>query len=455
MLHRIDPTLSIAIAVSHIRDALKRKRLSLLFCATCALLLHVGNLPGQERPDNPVAERFQPVHELLADHVEREQIAGAVALVMERGRVVYRDAVGWRDVASREPMTQDTIFRIASMTKPITTVAVMMLVEEGRLSLDDPLSKYIPEFAHPMVVPVGSAADARGVPADRVITIRDLLTHTSGITYRFFGQQPHAEHYREAGVIDGLQPTSLTLAEDMRRLATCPLTNQPGTAWQYGLSADVLGRVVEVVSGRPLDEFFRERILGPLHMDDTYFFLPADKVDRLATLYRPGDDGRFVAVGEETQNVAGLTYSPVFQQQGRQPYLSGGGGLVSTADDYARFLTMLLNRGEFDGVRFLKPETVASMTTNRIGDLSILFTIHGDKFGYGFGIHTENSDRHGASIGTWGWGGIFYTYFWVDPKREVIGIVLTQIFPFNHLTLLENYQQRVYDALDTNVEVVR
>lgn len=431
-----------------------RIRCWLLCCAAAAVpvgMWSAAQASGQEAQAIDPSGRFGAVHQLLDDYVRQSRVAGAVGLVMERGRVVYGDAVGWRDLAAKKPMTRDTIFRFASMTKPVTSVAVMMLVDEGKVAVTDPLSKFIPEFSNMQVIRPTSEGDGQAVPASREITIRDLLTHTSGITYGLFGQQPHAQRYKAAGVSDGLVETPATLAENMRRLSTCPLTNQPGETWQYGLSTDVLGRVVEVASGKSLDKYFAERIFGPLGMRDTHFVLPADKRDRLATLYRPGPGQTLEAVGEGPQQAGGVTYSATVATDSPR-YFSGGAGLVSTAADYARFLSRLLGRGEPGGVRLLKPETVADMTRNQIGELSILYAIHGDKFGYGFGVHTDQSQRNGASIGSYSWGGIFHTYFWVDPKREVIGIVLAQLYPFDQSALWSDFQKRVYESLDATAQ---
>lgn len=417
------------------------------------LLLGLTSSPARadERPrSNP---SFKAVDRLLAEHIERKQIAGAVALVIQDGRLVYSTAVGMRDREAGAAMTPDTIFRIASMTKPVTSVAVMMLRDEGKLALDDPLSKYLPEFANPQVMTVDGEGRHRTVPGRREITIRDLLTHTSGLAYGFGAPPPLAERYAQLGITDGLVETQLTTAENARRLAQAPLPNHPGEAWQYGLSTDILGRVVEVVSGKALDEFFRERIFTPLGMKDTHFRLPQEKLPRLAALYRPGDDGMIERVGKGRQRHGGVTYSATYPYSDIGTYLSGGAGLVSTAADYARFLQMLLRDGELDGVRLLKSATVAEMTRNQIGDLNILFTIHGDKFGLGIGVHTDDSkDRNGASVGTYSWGGIFHTYFWVDPQQEVVGVLMTQLYPFDHLSLWGDFQQTVYAALGERSE---
>jgi CubicO group peptidase (beta-lactamase class C family) len=405
---------------------------------------------AQGSASDTVPPTFQSVHRLLADHVERHQIAGAVALVLHGGNVVYSDTVGQRDIEESAPMTRETLFRIASMTKPITSVAVMMLIEEGRLKPTDPVSKYIPEFANPTVLEMLTDGGHRTVPARREITLHDLLTHTSGISYRFFGQEPLSRLYARANVSDGLVETPWSLDENIRRLATVPLAHQPGEQWQYGLSTDVLGRVVEVVSGQSLDEFFQKRIFEPLRMTDTCFFPSKEQVARLAVLYQPVEEGSLRRVGKGPQTSGSLLYSATSHVQGPRTLYSGGGGLVSTAPDYARFLQMLLNDGRLDGTRLLKPESVAAMTRNQIGELNGLFTVHGDKFGFGFGIHSEKSNRHGASIGTCSWGGLYHTYFWLDPQRKVIGLLLTQLYPSEHLSLRTRFQHAVYQALDAS-----
>ncbi|HTU89906.1 MAG TPA: serine hydrolase, partial [Gemmataceae bacterium] len=380
-------------------------------------------------------------------HVDKRQIAGAVVLVQERGKSVYYEAIGKSDVEANTSMTRDTIFRIASMTKPITSVAVMMLVEEGKIRVDDPLAKHLPDFTD-MTVLVPTKESYRLVKADRAITIRHLLTHTSGIIYRFSGRPHLAKLFADAGVSDGLVETGGTVGENVKRIAKLPLLHQPGTAWEYGLSTDVLGRVVEVASGKTLDEFFRERIFTPLQMNDTSFLVPKEKRSRLAALYTPDDKKIIRRVGNEPVHVGSLVYSATYQTADNSRYYSGGAGLVSSARDYGRFLQMLLNRGELDGKRLLKPETVEQMTRNQIGDRQIAFTVHGDGFGYGFGVVTgREKPPSPASVGSYSWGGIFNTFFWADPRRQLIGIVLTQLYPFDHLALWKDFQSKVYEDL--------
>lgn len=400
-------------------------------------------------------EKLERVGQLFQDAVTAKHIAGGSALIARHGKLAYLATVGQQDAEAGVPLTADTIFRIASMTKPITSVAVMILVDEGALRVSDPVSKYIPEFkgASVLVVNTGDNKDAVPytlVPAEREITIHHLLTHTSGITYGLFARPFVGELYAKAGVSDGLIETPGTIADNVRRLALAPLMHQPGAAWEYGLNTDVLGRVVEVVSGKPLDVFFQERIFTPLKMLDTYFVIPPEKRARLSALYRPGDDKTIRRVGPEPQREGAVVYSATYPTHDGSQYFSGGAGLSSTIGDYARFLQMLLAGGELDGVRLLKPETVALMTSNQIGDLKVTIGPNGDGFGYGFGIVTE---RPGApapgtpSVGSYSWGGIFNTTFWVDPQRKIVAVMMTQLFPSGDLKLREEFQLRTYQAI--------
>lgn len=388
--------------------------------------------------------RFDKVTNLLQKNVDDKKVAGAAALVLHKGKPVFSAAVGSADKEAGRPMAENTIFRIASMTKPVTSVAVMMLVEEGNLKLDDPVSKYLPEFKGMKVLnPKGEGT----VDANRDITIHQLLTHTSGLTYGFLAGEKLGPIYKDAKICDGLAPADCTLAENIRRLAGVPLKYQPGSTWEYSLSTDVLGRLVEAVSKKSLDQFFRERIFQPLDMTDSYFTLPATKRDRLAALYRPGANKVVEKVGNELLKSGTVTYSAVMPLS-ESGYYSGGAGLVSTAADYGRFLQMLLNKGELGGKRILKAETVELMTRNQIGDLKVSIGGHGDKFGYGFGVVTaEGRGKDVVSTGTFSWGGIYNTYFWADPEKEVVGVLMTQLFPSDHLTLREDFKRLTYEAL--------
>ena len=398
------------------------------------------------------AERLERIGPLIQNYVEQNQIAGAVTLIARNGKVAYFKSFGMKDVEAKKPMTTDTMFRIASMTKPITTVAVMILQEEGRLLLNDPVSKYIPEFKNTKVLipPKEGSGEYTTVPAKSEITIRQLLSHISGLTYTFWGRKPWSEIYKKAGISDGLTQTEGTIGDKVKVLAGLPLMFQPGEGWEYSLSVDVLGYVVEVVSGKTLDEFFRERIFKPLRMKDTYFYIPEAKVPRLASLYIPNPQGGIRKV-EGQATVGDLVYSSDFQYKGPKTYFSGGGGLVSTISDYARFAQMLLNGGELDGVRLLSRKSVEEMTINHIGDLYVYpryRLIAGDKFGLGLCIRTEKGQYDLLeSLGAYTWSGIFYTRFLVDPKEKMIIVFLTQVYPYGHLTLHEQLRVLAYQSI--------
>jgi CubicO group peptidase (beta-lactamase class C family) len=422
------------------------------FAGVIALQLHQGPAMTVEfknfrikefKKQGGAAGKLERIEALLKEAVLRQQIAGGVAYVWA-GRKWAEVAVGRRDVEANLQMLPNTLFRIASMTKPITSVAAMMLVEEGKLQLDDPVSKYIPEFADTRVLAKDGAAP---MPAERAVTIHDLLTHTSGISCRFLAPPELMKLYVKAGVVDGLSEAAGTTGDNAKRLGGVPLLHQPGAAWSYGLSTDVLGRVIEVASGQTLDAFFRERIFGPLKMVDTFFVVPAEKRSRLAGLYTPVAGKSVRRVGKGPVRLGALEYSATYPVA-EHTYYSGGSGLTSTAHDYARFLRMLLNGGELDGARLLKAETVAMMTANKIGSHKVPFTGHGDGFGYGFGVTTDRGvPDDPAAAGSYSWGGIFYTYFWVDPRHKLIGIMMTQLFPNDHLRLREEFKRLAYDEV--------
>jgi CubicO group peptidase (beta-lactamase class C family) len=258
-------------------------------------------------------------------------------------------------------------------------------------------------------------------------------------------QKPFVELYSKADICDGLTRPTFTLAENVRRLASLPLLHQPGSAFQYGLSTDVLGRLVEVVSGQDLETFCRNRIFAPLGMNDTYFDLPAEKIGRLAAVYEPGPDKRIRRVGEEPVHKDPLIYCVTSPYRGQRGYYSGGAGLTASTADYARFLQMLLNGGQSNGVRVLKPETVREMTSNQIGNLK--FMLPNERFGYGFAIVTVASNDQPFSVGTYAWGGFYNTGFWVDPQKKLVGVLMTQIFPADHLTLYRDFNKLAYAAL--------
>jgi CubicO group peptidase (beta-lactamase class C family) len=380
------------------------------------------------------SERLARIRTAMQRYVDRGLVPGVVMLVARRGRVVNFDAIGYRDVESKAPMTTDTIFRIASMTKPIASVALMMLYEEGHFLLSDPISKFLPEFgnmkiAQPTTPSAGSESPYKLVPATKPITFKHVLTHTAGFpnNYRGITREDFAKNYPRKN-------TSETIADVVKRLATMPLNFNPGEAWEYGPATDVVGRLVEVISGMTLDEYLRRKIFEPLKMSDTHFYVPASKLGRFAANYQPDS-----ANGNKIK----LVEAPTAESRYVKPphnYFSGAGGLASTAADYVRFHQMMLNGGELDGVRILGRKTVELMTTNHIGDLPIWLTGPGFGFGLGYSIVKDiGVTGQAGSAGAYGWGGAFCTYFQVDPKEELIGIVMTQVRPYDHLNIRQEF----------------
>ena len=425
--------------------------------AACWLLLALMVLPAraQSLPRGDAAAEKISIAKLdafttvLRDMVDRKQIGGASALVARNGKVVYFAAVGLADSDGAKLVAEDTIFRIASMTKPITSVTAMTLVEEGKLNVGDPVSKYLPEFKQAVVITDAKSGATRA--AAREITIHDLLTQTSGITYRFMSKPGVGPLYLKSNVQDGLSESPISLGENCRKIAGIPLLNDPGAAWEYGLNTDVLGRVIEVASGQTLSEAFEKRVLKPLKMEDTFFVVPEAKRSRLSAVFMPDlQKGSIAKVGIEPVVSGPLVWTTTYSTK-ESGYFSGGAGLCSTAGDYARFLQMLLNGGELDGVRVLKKESVDEMLKNQIGDLKVGFGMHGDKFGYGFGIMSEKADRKDgdpAPVGTFSWGSFYHSYFWGDPKNKVIAVLNTQTWPSGHLKSREEFKKAVYEAVE-------
>jgi CubicO group peptidase (beta-lactamase class C family) len=388
--------------------------------------------------------RLDQVGGLVRRHIEENKMAGAVVLIARHGKVAYLESFGQADLG--KPMQQDTIFRITSMTKPLVSLAVLQLYEDGKLLLSDPVAKYIPEFAHPNVLemlPEGSSPAFRLVPAKREITVRDLLTHTAGLPYAFASEGPSQGPlyrqmralYREAGISSGLYETEGTLGEMVRRLGRLPLSRQPGELFEYGMAAEVQGYLVEVVSGMKLDDYMRERIFKPLRMSDTHFFMPKSEQGRLSALWRTDWQGKLVRLADGLHQEGDYAYSASFHTRGPKTFLSGGVGVTSTAPDYFRFCQMLLNKGELDGVRVLGRKTVELMTaTNQIGELAAT-TLHGEGWKFGLGVAIQADRAHnvdGGDVGTFEWAGMFSTRFSINPREEKITIFLSQTHPFDH-----------------------
>lgn len=433
------------------------RRLALFALAALASLPLRPASAAEGLPDgDPTQLGFDPegldgIEQAIRQLVDDGKLAGGSVLIARKGKTAYQVAVGSADREAGRPMAEDTIVRIASMTKPITSTAVMILVDDGKIDLDDPLSNYLPEFAHPTVLRAreGETDDMPPfeiAPAEGEITIRQLLTHTSGLSYRFAGKPHLAEMYVRAGVSDGLSETPGSIGDNAWRIAQVPLLHDPGTAWEYSLSTDVLGRVVEVASGQSLDTFFRSRIFDPLGMDDTHFVLPEEKRDRLAAVYEPDEDGGIRPLDARPEQHGPLVYSASYPTWDDGAYYSGGAGLVSTLGDYSRFLQMLLNEGELDGVRVLEPGTVEAMTTDQVGDLEPPDWGHGRGFGFGFGVATGEGEAPWA-VGSYSWGGFFNTYFWVDPRNELVGVVFSQKYPAGDASFSQDVLRITYEAL--------
>ena len=391
------------------------------------------------------AQRLERINQLIQEYIDSNYIEGAIALVAKNGKIVYHHAVGYDNKSTGKKLSKDAIWRIASQTKAVTSVAVMQLYEKGYFLLDDAISKYIPAFKKPVVLQSYNKADTSftTIPANREITIRDLLTHTSGIGYAQIGSETMNAIYAKAGVVGGIGLKGGLLKDNILRLAALPLVHQPGEKFTYGLNTDVLGYLVEVVSGMSLDAYFSKNIFEPLGMKDTYFYLPAAKQNRLAMLHMSDKNNTVVNCAEELV-VNGKFYRDYPNLPGGSFY-SGGGGLVSTAYDYAIFMQMLLNGGDYNGKHILGRNSIRLMTLNQIGDKSLG---RNAKFGLGFEIVTSASAPYSIpSEGSFSWGGMFASSYWIDPKEKIVAQFVLQQYPFTKGDIAEKFKVAVYQAL--------
>jgi CubicO group peptidase (beta-lactamase class C family) len=361
--------------------------------------------------------------------VDEQKLAGAITVVARRGEVVHFETFGLRDIGAKKAMERDTIMRFYSMTKPITSVAAMILYDEGKFQLDDPVAKHIPELKGLKVYKESEDGEAGYVEPNRAVTVRDLMRHTSGFTYGIFSNTPVDKMYRQKQIFG-----SRDLQEMVKRLGEIPLLFEPGTRWHYSVSTDVLGYLVERLSGWKLDAFFKERIFEPLDMKDTGFYVPEDKASRFSVCYGPKASGGLKVT---TQFGADRYLVP-------PTFLSGGGGLVSTARDYMRFCQMLLNKGELDGVRLLTPETVEMMTKNQLPPN--VDWGGGNGFGLGFSVQLKPGRAGKARVGEYGWGGAASTHFWISPKDDLAVVALSQYMPFSG-QLQDAVKPLIYDAI--------
>jgi CubicO group peptidase (beta-lactamase class C family) len=418
-------------------------------CSVCLLLLIQFSLIAQKLIETPPEsqkfspERLQRIDNMVKGYIDEGKLNGAAALIARNGKIVYYRAFGYDDRENKKPLKRDAIFRIASQTKAITSVAIMMLYEEGKFLLDDPISKYIHSFKNPQVLDKYNSKDTTytTVPAKREITIRDLLSHTSGIGYAQIGSPEFVAIYSKNKLNSFFGQGSASLAEDIQKLGALPLLHNPGEKFTYGLNSDVLGYLVEVISGMSLNDFFMKRIFIPLGMKDTYFYLPPDKQNRLVTTYYPDSTGKLQKLPSDFNDNGPLDIN---YPKTKGTYYSGGAGLSSTVYDYAVFLQMLLNGGEYDGKRLLSRHTIRLMTMNQLGDINYGV----NNFGLGFNVVTEKgSAASPVSAGSYNWGGIYSTNFWVDPKEKLIGLFYKQLWNDPAEESSSKFQVMTYAAL--------
>ena len=381
------------------------------------------------------SERLARIRPAMQRYIDQQLTPGVITAIIRRGKLVHFEVQGDMDVDAGKPMQADAIFRIASMTKPITSVALMMLWEQGHFQLRDPVSKFIPAFAD---VKVSTTADASGTSGElvapkRAIQIRDMLTHTAGLANNYVG---NTQAYREAMSATPNKDN----AELIAKLVKVPLNYQPGEDWQYSVATDVVGHLVEIISGQTLDEFFAQHIFVPLQMTDTHFYMDADKADRLTAQYTPGEDNKITLQDPGSEKSRWIT--------GPKTLFRGAGGLASTPRDYLRFQQMMLNGGELDDVRLLAPSTVSLMLENHTGDLSLWLPGPGMGFGLGYGVVV---DRGAAatplSEGSGYWGGAYCTLSWIDPEQELVGVLMTQVRPYTHINIRQDFQVLTYQAI--------
>ncbi len=421
------------------RAALKSVRwftsFALLFCfasATCGYQADSGVVAGVGQADGFDVDRLDRINSIMSQGVEQGTIPGCSALVFKDGKEVFFNTWGYQDIKNQIPISRDTIFRIYSMSKPITSVAAMQLVEQGKMKLDDPVAKYLKEFADLQVADLKNKKtdddELPTVPPKRAMTVRDLLRHTSGLSYGFFDREhPVDQVYMKQGVM----VWDRTIAQTVKKLGDIPLKYHPGTRFEYGASSDVLGRLIEVVSGQRFDRYLQKNLFEPLQMKDTHFVIPKEKRDRLAVMYRDNSQGELVPARSRS--------SSRFISDSNE-FFSGGGGLCSTIDDYLNFSQMLINKGQFEGRQILKPETLKEMFTNQLA--SIDSPPRGFRFGLGFRVSQQRGGKD------YSWGGIAGTRFWVHPDLNMISLYMIQVNPYGDRSFGNRVRSISYGALE-------
>ena len=380
-------------------------------------------------------ERLKRLAPVMQKYIDQDLTPGVLTAIMRNEKIVYFETQGFMDVKEEKPLREDAIFRIASMTKPIASVALMMLWEEGHFQLNDPVSKFIPTFSETKVSTTSDASGKTGdlVEPKREITIRDMLTHTAGLANSYIGNK---DAYRKAMY----QPRPKSNSEQINRLAKLALNYHPGEEWQYSAATSVVGHLVEIISGKSLDIFLKERLFDPLNMSDTHFYLDNTKGGRLAAQYTPGKNKKIILQDPGSEKSRWIT-AP-------RNIFSGSGGLVSTARDYLRFQQMVLNKGQLNGVRILAPSTVSLMLENHTGDLPIWLTGPGTGFGLGFGVIVDRGKSSSPlSEGSAYWGGAYCTISWIDPEKDLVGLMMTQVRPYTHINIRRDFQVMTYQAI--------
>ena len=418
-------------------------RCAVAVCMMAACVAAAGQGLPAAKPESVglSSERLERIATAVQRSIDDKRIAGAVTLVALRGQIAWLKAQGMMDREAGKPMRTDAIFRICSMSKSLTSLAVMMLYEEGRFLLEDPVSKYIPEFKNPKVLVKPASGPPYNIPATKEITISNLLTHTSGLTYHWNADL--GQMYKDAGVAHGLLPYDGTIQDSVRRLAGLPLLFNPGDRFEYSLGVDVLGYLVEVVSGKTFDEFLRTRIFEPLGMKDTYFFVPENKLNQLAAAYTYYSDKGLSRFPDTPIAEGTFSYSADYPYRGPRKLYAGGAGLCSTAADYARFCQMMLDGGKVGATRLVSRKSVELMTHDHLGKVS-----PDQGFGLGFGIDGVKSPLSElGSPGQYNWGGFFYTAFVIDPKEQMITIFMAQLHPTGDLNLDNLFHALAYQAI--------
>ena len=415
-----------------------KKILALLLTTICFGSIAQTLTPAKPEKAGIVPERLQRVDQMVNGFLANGQIPGAVVLIARNGKIAYHKAYGYSNLENKTPLKPNDIFRIASQSKAITSLAVMMLFEEGKFLLDEPVSKYIPEFKNPRVLVNFNEKDSSYFtePAKSEPTIRQLLTHTSGVDYAGIGNKEFKAIFAKAGVPSGIGNHQGLLADKMKILAKLPLKHHPGERYTYGLNSDVLGYLVEIWSGMSLDQFFKTRIFTPLGMNDTYFYLPTEKHNRLVTLYETRDGKLVKPTGKIYDGV-----TPEYPTLAGT-YYSGGAGLSSTVEDYAKFLQLFLNGGVYNGKRLLSRKTVELMLTNQVQPPLT------NQVGLGFGLETSVNDHQSiVSIGSFSWGGAFNTHYWADPKEKLVGLIFTNMYSSPVWTIGDKFKIATYQAI--------